>query len=642
MKILSFLKNFYFPEVDHHLKTKITIGRFLTTLVLILTIFGLWLFLPVPKANISNKQTSYDLNQQINIDFSRPVKRNELKFTIEPEISGTWSWQKPYLGSKHLFTRLVFTPETMYEPNTNYKLHLSNIEGIINITSKTNEFTYDFKTKMYPSVSKVTPAKDTKDIKIDSQIEVVLDQKNDNLAEFNFDFEPKIEFEQSLDDQKVKYILKPKSTLAQDTTYNLKVSRTLLIYDKNEQKVIKRDNPETQYEGKFTTQSSPGLSSFSPTGDHVLTTISETKIVFTADMNRASVENNIEINPKLEGSFDWENDKTLKYKITKSLSYATTYSFKIKSGTKNKDGGFLTNDAINSFSTIGNVYVTSFSPANGSGGVKINSNISVTFDQAVDHNSAETHFSLSDGRGGSFAWSGNTMIFNPTNDFSKSASYTATISSGIKSISGLDSNRAFLTTFYTEENFVKLIVPLDYQDYSLSCEVASLKMALSYKGVPVSEDALMSFVGYDPTPHVGNVWGDPYTAFVGSINGKDLTTGYGVYWGPIENAAKHYRPAQAFTGWSASQLASTIEAGNPVVIWGFYGNGYPVSWTTPDGKYIPAYYGEHARTVIGFYGLASNPTKFVINDPISGQITWTTSQFLSNWAAFGNAGVVVY
>jgi uncharacterized protein YvpB len=167
-------------------------------------------------------------------------------------------------------------------------------------------------------------------------------------------------------------------------------------------------------------------------------------------------------------------------------------------------------------------------------------------------------------------------------------------------------------------------------------------MALAYKGVSVSELSLMNLVGYDPTPHVGNIWGDPYNAFVGSLSGRQNTTGYGVYWDPIARAAQNYRSAQAFTGWSASQLASTIANGNPVVMWGVYPGGYFDPWYTPDGKYIPAWKGEHVRTVIGFYGPASNPTKFIINDPISGQLTWSTSQFLSNWAAFGNAGVVVY
>jgi uncharacterized protein YvpB len=188
-----------------------------------------------------------------------------------------------------------------------------------------------------------------------------------------------------------------------------------------------------------------------------------------------------------------------------------------------------------------------------------------------------------------------------------------------------------------------LNIPIDYQDKPLSCEAASLKMALNYRGAGVSEDDIMSVVGFDPTIRNGGVWGNPYQAFVGDIYGHQDTTGYGVYWGPIANAAKKWRDAEAFSGWSAAQVANQVANGNPVVVWGTYGSSaYRDDWSTPDGQHILAWKGEHARTVIGFVGSSDNPTQFIINDPVAGRITWSTSQFLSNWGAFGNSGVVVY
>lgn len=56
-------------------------------------------------------------------------------------------------------------------------------------------------------------------------------------------------------------------------------------------------------------------------------------------------------------------------------------------------------------------------------------------------------------------------------------------------------------------------------------------MALNFKGVNVSEDDLIPKVGFDKTPHNGNIWGNPYTAFVGNISGRQMVDGYGVYWG---------------------------------------------------------------------------------------------------------------
>jgi uncharacterized protein YvpB len=165
-------------------------------------------------------------------------------------------------------------------------------------------------------------------------------------------------------------------------------------------------------------------------------------------------------------------------------------------------------------------------------------------------------------------------------------------------------------------------------------------MALGYKGVRVSEETLMSFVGYDPTPRGDNTWGDPDSAFVGSLDGHQNTTGYGVNWDPIARAAKQYRPAYAFRGWSASDVAMQISKDNAVVFWGHY-QGYYDPWYTPSGKKVDAWKGEHVRLLVGFTGPVSNPTNFIINDPIFGRLKWSTATFLGNWGVFGNSGVVV-
>lgn len=120
---------------------------------------------------------------------------------------------------------------------------------------------------------------------------------------------------------------------------------------------------------------------------------------------------------------------------------------------------------------------------------------------------------------------------------------------------------------------VVLDVPAYIQERALSCEVATLKMALAYKGVTVSENELMGHVGYDPTPHVGNTWGNPHQAFVGDIDGRQPTTGYGVYWEPIARAGAEYRPTEYFTNGTVQDLTYEIVRGNPVVVWGNTASG---------------------------------------------------------------------
>ena len=187
-----------------------------------------------------------------------------------------------------------------------------------------------------------------------------------------------------------------------------------------------------------------------------------------------------------------------------------------------------------------------------------------------------------------------------------------------------------------------LDVPQDFQDKALSCEAAALKMALRFKGSDVSEDQIMAIIGFDPTIRNGDIWGDPDMAFVGDINGKQNTSGYGVHWGPVARAANDWRGAQAFTNWTIQDLAREISNGNPVVIWGVIGNAYADDWLTPEGREIKAWKGEHTVTVVGFKGSADAPESFLINDPLKGGSYWSVGKLKSNWATFNNSGVVVY
>lgn len=195
----------------------------------------------------------------------------------------------------------------------------------------------------------------------------------------------------------------------------------------------------------------------------------------------------------------------------------------------------------------------------------------------------------------------------------------------------------------TEPEITLLNIALDWQDHPLSCEAASLKMALAEKGVYISEDDIMEKIGYDQTPHQGDVWGDPYRAFVGNIDGKICNTGYGVHWDPVANAANNWREAEAFSNWDLKNLTKEIELDNPVMVWGTLPvkTIHDCSWYTPEGKYIKTFWETHVRLVIGFIGESQNPSKIILNDPLTGRLYWSTSYFLTNWKAFGYSGVVI-
>jgi uncharacterized protein YvpB len=191
---------------------------------------------------------------------------------------------------------------------------------------------------------------------------------------------------------------------------------------------------------------------------------------------------------------------------------------------------------------------------------------------------------------------------------------------------------------------IKLEVPYHRQERSLSCEVASLLMALKYRGINVTESELIAQLPIsDPGPRSkNNIWGDPNLGFVGNINGSMPNTGYGVYEQPIYDLANKFRPAKIITNTSINNLLTELTNHNPVVVWGVVGKGKDISWKTPAGQLIDAKLDEHARTLIGFTGQSDNPQLMILLDPIYGEIRLKVADFMKNWSVLDKRAVVIY
>jgi len=617
---------------------KIIIGLFVLILI---GLGGLFLISPtVIKTFPQNQAQNIQADSEIKIDFSRPVNRDILIPSIIPDVPGEWQYENPIL-ERHFYRTLVFIPDQILRPETIYKIRLEGIKRILNV-GKSSNFEFSFTTQTLPKVLTVEPKSGTKNILPFSEIKIKLTQPNPELVDFSFVLEPKTEFKARINTEKDEYTLIPKGGFLQGTKYQFKIQSTFFIKDKETGTIIFQDEPQDLYQGNFETAPPPKIISFSPTGSNILVN-KDIKIVFTEPMEKESVEKNFSTVPQIEGDFIWAEDKkSLIFKPSQNLPFGTNFKIVLGKGTEDEQRKYFPEDVIFYFKTIGRVWA-SFSPFNGANGTNIKTSIKVYFDQPVNQESAKERFKIEPQVNGSFSFSEDIMIFYPSAPLSYQTTYKVTILSGVKSIYGLDSNKVFSTTFSTELQTFKLAIPLDFQDYPLSCEAASLKMALRHKGIFVSENQIMNYVGIDSAPRQGNIWGDPYDIYVGSLNGRQNTTGYGVYWGPIAKAAKVWRPnSQAFSGWQISDLTKELKNGNPIIVWGVIGRGaYQDSWYTKDGKYIYAWKGEHSRLVIGFIGNPTSPSKIILNDPYVGVLYWSTSSFLSNWNIFGRSGVVV-
>lgn len=507
-----------------------------------------------------------------------------------------------------------------------------------------------FLTFVTPKVVSASPAKDKADVQLADKIEIKFNlpiSRTSITPSISPDVEGSWQYTGNILESHLfnTLVFQPTAHFNPATKYTVTIGNISPVYGKKDR----------SYSFDFTTQTVPVIAATSIVNNSENIAIDTPITLDLSEANSGLVDYEFSIEPPIEFSvIKGEKGYTIKpasplaaktiYKLTAMRIY--NISGVTDKGEKDFELNFKT--AAAKITTVSapkpvSIAVSATSPKNNASGVSINSATSVLFNQAVNRDSAQNHFSIDPTVPGDFSWQNNKMIFTPSTPFVKNYKYKIAVSTGVEGPSGLSSTKSYNATFWTEESSIILNIGLDYQDKPLSCEAAALKMALNFKGAGVSESDIMGIIGFDPTIRNKSIWGDPNVAFVGDINGHQNSTGYGVYWGPIAKAANNWRTAKAFSGYSVQNLASEIANGNPVVIWGVAGKApYQDDWQTPEGKSIHAWKGEHARTAIGFKGDVANPASFIINDPIAGKITWTAEQLKSNWSTFGNSGVIVY
>ena len=176
-----------------------------------------------------------------------------------------------------------------------------------------------------------------------------------------------------------------------------------------------------------------------------------------------------------------------------------------------------------------------------------------------------------------------------------------------------------------------LPVPFHYQQHTLTCEIATLRMAAEYHGQVWSEDALLKRLPCEerqPRYESGSVlWADPNIAFPGNFRGWQLyhggwakhperarsgQWGYGIHAPAIANLAVRIGlSAELFDRVEA--VYDAVDAARvPIVIVPDGGRDQAVRWQwhTPQGKSVPVINAEHSVVVKGY-----NDQTVWVNDP---------------------------
>ncbi len=615
-KIINFLK------AKHWLALQIIIY------VLILSAVATFLFVKTAQPiQLTFQKADMPIDRSLTIrlnQYLRDINTDQIK--ISPDVKGgKWTFNS---GGLFGHGELVFTHDEDFKVDTTYTVNFGEISRLLLGEATIPDVKFTTQTAPDLAESGLAGLQNDSVIAVDYTFAVSLKFANRGLRDIQIRTAPEVELTQEISGDQ-NYTWKPKELLPQGQTIAVEI-----VDAKNQESLLSLNLKIADEPSVKNLVKEAGFTS------------SDTAII---EFNQPIVASAAEIVFDLAGRGEWISDTAYQFKPEK-VEPGKTYGYHIKAGLRSLEGGILTHDIDGRFSTTGARAVVASSPRGKELG-QGSQQIKFTFDGAVDRASAEQRFSVDAGEVAGFSWLGNTLIAT-VNNLGFQRTVTATMAAGVVNNGfGLPSNRAYAVSFTTEIRSVKLGVPAYRQNFAQSCEESSLRMALAYRGIGSSDEALLHAVGYSGQEsrrdaNGGIVWEDPNVEFVGNVHGSQAgLTGYGVFAGPIARVARsHGRSAEVQYGVNAAWVAQQIYNNNPVVLWGSYGaSASRIAWLTPAGKVINVPMPTHTRTVVGVKGEPSNPLGFWINDPASGrQVYWSTAQMIGDAQRGANQAVAIY
>lgn len=173
-------------------------------------------FVLSPKIESKNF-SQFSPNDSLTINFDKPVNNKYYKGAIDiiPETPVKTRMDES-------MTKIIITPETAWDVNTDYKLNLS--EGRANNFMPISSSQFNFKTIGYPKVAEVIPKNETVDLRLDIEDPIVV-KFDKPTSEFFVDFRlnPEVGVKYKNNKEKTQFEILPQESLKDDTFYVLKI-----------------------------------------------------------------------------------------------------------------------------------------------------------------------------------------------------------------------------------------------------------------------------------------------------------------------------------------------------------------------------------------------------------------------------------
>jgi predicted small lipoprotein YifL/methionine-rich copper-binding protein CopC len=391
-------------------------------------------------------------NAAIIITFSEPVDPGTITFTLSAgglQIDGNTT----YNG-----TTAIFTPSASLAYGTEYTATVS--AGVEDLAGNPmpSDYLWSFMTgtapdTLPPVVTATTPATGAAGVAVNIIPSATFSEPVNPAT---------ISFTLSAGDDTVPCtmsyngttaIFTPSASLAYGTLYTAAVSRGVQDLAEN---AMLNDYLWSFMTGTAPDTLPPGVTATTPAPGAAGVAINITpSVTFSEPVDQATVTFALSAgNVPVAGNITYSGTTAI-FTPSGSLAYSTQYRATVSAGVKDLAGNAMQNDYLWSFMT-GTAAdtlppgVTAASPAPGATGVAANIAPSVTFSEPVD--AATITFTLSAGGNAvpcTMSYSGTTAIFTPSVSLAYGTLYTATVSSGVKDLSGNAMSNGYFWSFMT-------------------------------------------------------------------------------------------------------------------------------------------------------------------------------------------------
>ncbi|MBK9255045.1 MAG: Ig-like domain-containing protein [Saprospiraceae bacterium] len=415
----------------------------------------------------TNNEVNVDLNKKISATFSEPMNSSTLtnsSFVIRNGatiVNGIIS----YTGST-----VTFTPTDFLTTGTLYTATITTAAKNPAGVSLTADYVWTFTTftGVVPLVISTDPANNATNVPLNKTVTATFNVNMDPTTINNSTFT--LRNGATLIAGAVSYAgttasFNPTENLVSGVTYTATISNTV--------KSLTGTQMADSYTWTFSTGAllAPTVISTDPANNATNVSLNKTiTATFSVPMDPSTINNStftlFRGTTPIAGTVTYTGT-TASFDPTVNMVPGETYTATITTGVKNTAGTSMTNNYIWTFSTEALVPPTVISTdhANNATNVNLTKTITATFSVPMDPSTINnTTFTLFRGTtqvGGTVSYAGTSASFNPTDNLVPGATYTATITNGVKNVAGTSMTNNYVWTFNTENAVAPTVISTD-------------------------------------------------------------------------------------------------------------------------------------------------------------------------------------